>query len=283
MVIINQLTKTYGSYSLKLDMTLPEGCVTGLVGRNGAGKSTAIKAILGLIRPDAGAVSVFGKPTATLTAEDKEQIGVALSDSGFSSYLTINSIIVILRSMYRSFDEEWFRNACKAGNLPFDKQLKEFSTGMNARLRVLVACCHKAKLLIMDEPTAGLDVIARNEVLDLLREYLAEDASRSMLISSHISSDLEGLCDDIYMIHNGRVILHEDTDVITSDYALLKVPASMYAALDRQYLLSTREEPYGYACLTNQRRYYAENYPGIILETGNIDDLIIMMAKEGTI
>lgn len=280
MVVINQLKKTYDSFTLNLDLQLPEGRVTGLIGRNGAGKSTTIKAVLGLIRPDEGNVSVFGKNTDTLTAEDKEAIGVAFSNSGFSSYLSINDMIRILRRMYRSFDEAWFRNACINGNLPFDKRLKEFSTGMNARLKVLVACCHNAKLLILDEPTAGLDVVARNEILDLLRSYLAEDSTRSMLISSHISTDLEGLCDDLYMIHNGKLVFHEETDIISSEYALLKVPAVQLPNLDRQYILSTREESYGYVCLTNRRHYYSEIYPNMIIEPGSIDDLIIMMAKE---
>ena len=280
MIIINDLTKTYGDFKLNISMQLPEGRVTGLVGRNGAGKSTAIKSILGLIRPDSGSVEVFGKDSKELSKQDKENIGVAFSDSGFSSYLSINDIIPILRNMYSNFDEEWFKETCKKCNLPFDKQLREYSTGMNARLRVLVACSHNAKLLILDEPTAGLDVVARNEVLDLLREYLAKDSSRSMLISSHISSDLEGLCDDIYMINKGKIVMHEDTDAINLQYAVLKLSDASYEQIDKQYIISTRKEKFGYSCLTNQRQFYAENYPELVIETGSIDELIIMMSKE---
>ena len=280
MIIINDLTKTYGDFKLNISMQLPEGRVTGLVGRNGAGKSTAIKSILGLIRPDSGSVEVFGKDSKELSEQDKENIGVAFSDSGFSSYLSINDIIPILRNMYSNFDEEWFKETCKKCNLPFDKQLREYSTGMNARLRVLVACSHNAKLLILDEPTAGLDVVARNEVLDLLREYLAKDSSRSMLISSHISSDLEGLCDDIYMINKGKIVMHEDTDAINLQYAVLKLSDASYEQIDKQYIISTRKEKFGYSCLTNQRQFYAENYPELVIETGSIDELIIMMSKE---
>ena len=280
MVEINKLTKTYGDFRLSINFELPEGRVSGLVGRNGAGKSTAIKAILGLIKPDSGSIKIFSKEADNLIAEDKENIGVVFSDSGFSSYFTVKDIISVLRNMYKNFNEEWFKESCKKYELPYEKKLKEFSTGMNARLKVLIACSHKAKLLILDEPTAGLDVIARNEVLDLLREYLAEDPLRSILISSHISTDLEGLCDDIYMIHNGKIILHEDTDVITSEYALLKLTPSVYAGIDKQYILSSKEENFGWSCLTNQKQYYSENYPDVIIETGSIDDLIIMMAKE---
>ena len=148
---------------------------------------------------------------------------------------------------------------------------------MRAKLRVLVAISHKADLLIMDEPTAGLDVEARNEILDLLRQYLLEHEQCSILITSHISTDLEGLCDDIYLIHDGKIILHEDTDTILSNYAILKVDENTYRQIDKNYLLSTKRDSFGYTCFTSEKQYYAENYPGIVIENGNIDDLILMM------
>ena len=160
-----------------------------------------------------------------------------------------------------------------------NKQIKEFSTGMKAKLKVLVAISHNAKLLILDEPTAGLDVIARDELLEMLREFLEKDEERSILISSHISSDLESLCDDLYMIHDGKIILHEDTDVLLSDYALLKVDAEQYSKLDKQFILRSKKETYGYSCLTNQKQYYMENYPKIAIEKGTIDEVITMMIR----
>lgn len=129
----------------------------------------------------------------------------------------------------------------------------------------------------MDEPTVGLDVVARDEVLTMLREYMEKNENRSILISSHISSDLENLCDELYMIHNGKIILHEDTDVLLADYAVLKVSEDAYGKIDRQYILKTKNEPYGYSCLTNQKQFYLENYPNIAVENGRIDDLIVMM------
>ncbi len=148
---------------------------------------------------------------------------------------------------------------------------------MKAKLRVLVAMSHRASLLIMDEPTAGLDVEARNDILDLLREYLREDENRSILITSHISSDLEGICDDIYLIHNGKVVLHEDTDAVLSNYALLKMDEEAYSHLDKSYILKEKKDSFGYSCFTNEKQFYAENYPDIVIENGNIDDLILMM------
>lgn len=280
MILVKDLTKTYDSFQLNITMEIPAGRATGLVGRNGAGKSTAIKAMLGLIHPDRGEVYIMGKAADNLTAKDREMIGTAFSDSGFSSFLKLKDVVSILRSSYSNFDEKWFLDACRKARLPMDKKLKEFSTGMKARLRVLIACSHQAKLLILDEPTAGLDVIARNEVLDLLRKYLAEDSERTLLISSHISSDLEGLCDDIYMLHDGKTILHEDTDVIMGEYAVLKLTEHAYSEIDKQYIIKAKRENYGYSCLTNQRQFYAENYPDIIIESGSIDDLIVMMEKE---
>lgn len=131
----------------------------------------------------------------------------------------------------------------------------------------------------IDEPTAGLDVIARDELLEMLREFMEKDEERSILISSHISSDLETLCDDLYMIHEGKIILHEDTDILLSDYALLKVDNEQYDNLDKQFIIRSRKEAYGYSCLTNQKQYYMDNYPKIVIEKGTIDEVITMMIR----
>ena len=277
MVKVDNLVKKYGDFCLNISLEIPDGTATGIVGKNGAGKSTAIKAILGLIKPDEGHVTINGKETSKLSGAEKASLGVALSDSGFSSYLRVEDVIRILRKMYPTFDEEFFRNSCISQGLSFNKQIKDFSTGMRAKLRVLAAISHRAELLIMDEPTAGLDVEARNDILALLRQYLSDNDNCSILLTSHISSDLESLCDDIYLIHNGKIVLHEDTDTILSNYAILKVNEGAYEKLDKNYILSTKKEYFGYACFTNEKQYYVENYPGIVIENGRIDDLIIMM------
>lgn len=277
MVKVDKLVKNYGDFHLSVSLEIPDGTVTGIVGKNGAGKSTTIKAILGLIKPDEGRVTINGKEASRLSGAEKASIGVALSDSGFSSYLSVEDVICILRKMYPTFDEAFFRSSCASQGLAPGKKIRDFSTGMRAKLRVLVAMSHRAELLIMDEPTAGLDIEARNDILDLLRKYLADNDRRSILLTSHISSDLESLCDDIYLIHDGRIVLHEDTDTILSDYAILKVDEDTYEKLDRSYILSTRKEPFGYVCFTNEKQFYAENYPGVVIENGGIDDLILMM------
>lgn len=277
MLEINGLIKDYGDFKLNCSMEVQQGCITGLVGQNGAGKTTMFKAVLGLISYDSGEISVLGKSPLNLTAQDRQRMGAVLSNSGFSGYLKVKDTIPVLNAMYPDFEEKKFRNFCRRFSIPLDKMIKDFSTGMKAKLKVIVAVTHKAQFLILDEPTSGLDVVARRDLLSLLREYMVEDETRSILISSHISSDLEGLCDDIYMIHQGRIILHEDTDILINKYGLIKVDRNQFDRLDKEHILRVRRENYGYDCLTDQIQYYRENYPGVVVEQGNLDEVIAMM------
>ena len=199
-----------------------------------------------------------------------------MAESGFSTQLTISDIERILEKTYIHFEKEKFEQECKLLDLPKKKKLQEFSTGMKAKLKVLTAITHKARLLILDEPTLGLDIEARTEILDLLRDYLIEDENRSILITSHTSADLETLCDDIYLVHNGKLMLHEKIDVILEQYGILKVTKEQYETLDKEAILKIQKEAYGYACLTNDKNYYLENYPQIAVENGRIDALILM-------
>lgn len=278
MLKIEHLKKHYDNFSLDCSLELMSGCVTGLIGQNGAGKSTTFKAILGLISTDGGNITILGKDRKDFTAKDKEELGVVLSDSGFSGYLKIKDIIPILQNMYSKFDKSLFIEQVQKFQLPMNKQIKEFSTGMKAKLKVILAISHDSKLLILDEPTAGLDVIAREEILNLLRDYM-DTPGRSIVISSHISGDLEHFCDDVYMIHNGKIVLHEETDRILDEYGFIKVPEQEFAKLDKEYILRIKKENFGYSCLTDQKNYYLENYPGIVIEKGSVDEVITMMVK----
>ena len=231
------------------------------------------------MKPEGGTVRILGKDIRECSARDREELGVVLSDSGFSGYLTVRDIFSILSGLYSKFDKAFFQDQIRKSGLPDNKKIKEFSTGMKAKLKVITAISHRAGMLILDEPTAGLDVVARDEILELLRDYMEQQEDRAILISSHISGDLEGLCDDIYMIHEGRIILHEDTDVLLSDYALIKADDRQYAALDKRYILRSRKESFGYSCLTSQKQYYLENNPGLTIEKGTIDNVITMMIR----
>ena len=278
MLRLENVKKQYKEFVLDCSLEVKEGCITGLIGANGAGKSTAFKASLGLIRTDGGIVEVFGKPAGELLPGDKERLGVVLSDSGFSGYLTIRDVIFVLKSMYHKFDEKYFEAKCKKFRLPMNQKIKEFSTGMKRKLQVLAAISHDAELLILDEPTAGLDVLARDEMLTMLREYM-ETEGRAIIISSHISSDLEDFCDDIYMIDDGKIVMHEETDRLMNEYGLMKVSEEQYETLDKTYIIRRKKENFGYSCLTDEKQFYQENYPAIVMEKGSIDELIMMMIR----
>jgi len=279
MLTVKDLEKNYPGFRLSCSMDVKKGCITGLVGENGAGKSTLFKAVLKLIYPEKGQIRLFDKDLDDINEKDKQRIGVVLAETGFNNYLKVGDVPKILKQLYPAFDEERFMNGCRKFNLDPAKKIIELSTGMKAKLRVLTAITHQADFLILDEPTTGLDVMARDEVLEMLRDFMEEKEDRSILISSHISSDLENLCDDIYMIHKGNIILHEDTDILMDSYGILKVSVSEYEKLDKQYLLKRKKESFGYSCLTNQIRYYQENYPETVVEKAHIDDVIVFMAK----
>ena len=278
LVQLDRVMKKYGSFALELNMQIPENQIIGLIGANGAGKSTTFKLMIGLIRPDQGNAEVFGRNAAELGAEEKQKIGVVFSDSGFSEYLRVQQLIPVMKRFYPDFQEKEFCKRCERFKIPLNKQIKDFSTGMKAKLNVLLALSHDSSLLLLDEPTAGLDVVAREEILDLLREYM-EIPGRTIVISSHISGDLEHFCDDLYMIHEGKIVLHEETDRILEEYGFLKVSEQEYEVLDKEYLLRVRKESFGYSCLTDQKNYYLENYPGLVVEKGSVDEVISMLVK----
>lgn len=279
MLKIRDLQKKYVDFCLNCSLDVKKGHITGVIGQNGAGKSTLFKIILQLLSFEEGSIKIFEKNIFQFTTKDKEKIGVVFSDSGFSDYLTINDLLPILSTFYEKFDKNQFIDKVKAFDLPVHKKIKDFSTGMKAKLKVLIATSHDAQLLVLDEPTAGLDVIARDEVLGLLRDFMEEKEERAILISSHIASDLETLCDDIYMIHKGKMIVHEETDVLLSEYGLLKLTEDQFVHLDKKYVMCFKKEAYGYSCLTNKKDFYLENFQNISVEKGAIDEVITMMIR----
>lgn len=279
---LETIKKQYDGFTLDCSMELRPGYITGLIGPNGAGKTTIFKSILGLTSIDEGRIEILGKNHQELTEKDKELIGVSLAESGFSGYLTIMDLVTIMKNMYTTFDKKEFIERCRQGGLPLHKKIRDFSAGMKARLKVLAALSHQASLLILDEPTAGLDVIAREELLDYIRSYMQEE-ERSVLISSHISGDLERLCDDIYLIDRGHIVLHEETDILLDQYGLLKISGEQYEEMDKTHIIKRIKEDYGFRCLTDCKAFYTEKYPEIVIEKGNIDELITLMIRGGSI
>ena len=278
MLKVENVKKTYPGFELDCSLEVPDGTIVGLIGANGAGKSTLFKAVLGLIRTDGGQIEIFGQPAEKMPARVKNDIGVVFSGSGPIGYLDIKSYIPVFANLYSGFDRAKFERDCQRFDLPLKKSIKDFSTGMKKKLQLLLALSHDPRFLILDEPTAGLDVVARGEMLELLREYI-ENGNRSILISSHISTDLEGFCDDIYMIDHGKIVLHEDMDTLMDEYAVLKLTEEQYQNLDKEYILRYQKENYGYQCLTDQKQFYQENYPEMVLEKGGIDSVLYLMIR----
>ncbi|WP_192981207.1 ABC transporter ATP-binding protein [Marinilactibacillus psychrotolerans] len=277
MIVMENVVVDYTKFKLNCSLQVNKGMITGLVGENGAGKTTAFKALLGLIPVDSGTAKIDGISVDQLTSENKEKIGTVLSDSFFSPAFTIKDINRLLKNFYQEYDESYFLTKCQEFNLPLNQKIKEFSTGMQGKLKTLTALSHKAQILILDEPTSGLDVSARYEILDILQEYLDKYPESCVLISSHISTDLERICDDIYYLKQGKVLLHEDTDVLLDTYGILKVEETMTDKIDQSFLLYRKRTTYGYDYLTNQMSFYKENYPNLIIDKPSIDQILLMV------
>ena len=282
ILTIENISKYYGNKSnltkaiSNISMNVDKGEFIAIMGASGSGKTTLFKAILNLIHIDSGDIILLDKDYKEV---DKNKIGCTLANISLCEYLKLKDLIDVLKNTYKDFDVDSFLQKCNQYQFPLDKKINEFSTGMKAKLNVLIALSHHATFLILDEPTNGLDVLAREEIIDLIREFMEEDENRSVLISSHISSDLEGLCDDIYIIDDGKFIFHETTDCLLDQYGLLKLTEEQFNQVDPNYFIKTRKENYGYAVLTNQKQFYQENYPEIIIEKNNFDTLFSMMLR----
>lgn len=279
MIRIDQVKKDYGSFLLDLkDVSFPKGQITGLVGVNGSGKTTTFKLICGLVPPSEGEIFLEGQKTWPLPVALKQEIGVVFADSGFLSMMSAKDIAFVLKGFFKNFDQSYFDQLLQKLNLPSNKPLSQFSTGMQVRMKLVAALCHHPKLLILDEPTAGMDVIARHQVHELLQEYM-EEGDHTILISSHIASDLEAICDDFWMIHEGKMRLHESIDALQSDYGILSISPQQFKTLDRSGMVAYRPYPGGYQVLVKDRHFYQENNLDLTLSKGNLDDLILILER----
>lgn len=268
--------KHYPDFALDVTLTVPENTIVGLVGLNGSGKTTLFRLLTGLAKADAGSCRMLGQAADSLSVSMKEQIGVVLADTGFPAVFTPRDVKKVLAAFYTQFDPAYFDALVKRFAIPSDKAIETFSTGMKARMRVIAAISHRPKVLLLDEPTAGLDVVARNQILDLLREYM-ETPGCSILISSHIASDLENLCDSFRLISRGRILLAEDMDVLRDEYGYVKVPASQAATVDLKGVVCQKTNPDGsIEALVSDRQYYQDNYPRLLVERGGVDEALLL-------
>ena len=270
---IRGLTKRRGDFALQgLDLTLPAGCIMGLIGENGAGKSTAIRLILNGLRRDGGTIAVYGKDNRALTALEREDIGVVLDEVGLPEYMNAQQIGCMMAGIFTRWQPEAYAGYLRRLALPEDKPFKDFSRGMRMRLGLAAALSHQPKLLLLDEATSGLDPVVRDDILTILSDF-TRDEEHAVLISSHIVSDLEKICDYIAFLHRGRLLLCEEKDRLTEEYGILRGTTE---GIEPAAVCGQRATPYGTEYLLRRDAVPA----GMALGQVNIEDLFVFMAKE---
>ena len=273
------LVKEYPGFRLGgLDLALPSGSIMGLVGENGAGKSTTIKLIMNAIKRDAGSVSVLGVDNQSRAFSDiKEDIGVVLDEAYYPEVLNSRDVGCVMAKTYRHWEPDTYENYLQRFGLPQDKAFRDYSRGMKMKLAIAVALSHQAKLLILDEATSGLDPMVRDEILDIFNEYTRQE-DRSILLSSHIVSDLEKICDYIAFLHKGQLLLCEEKDRLLEEYALVRLSRERLADLPEDSVVGVESDPYGVRALV-RRDMVPHDLP---LEHTNLEDIILFLAKGGT-
>lgn len=273
---IKGLEKRYDGFQLgSFDLTLPSGCIMGLVGENGAGKSTTIKLIMNAIGRDAGEISVLGVDNRSAGFRDvKEDIGVVLDEAYFPEVMSARNVGKVMALTYKNWDAAAFEGYLKKFSLAPDKIFKDYSRGMRMKLAIAAALSHGAKLLILDEATSGLDPMARDELLDIFNDF-TRDENCSILLSSHIVSDLEKICDYIAFLHRGRLVLCEEKDRLLEEYALVRLPEERLSELSEESIISRRASSYGTEALVLRGGIPA----AIPTEHTSLEDIILFMAK----
>lgn len=273
---IRNLTKSYGDFTLDhLTLTLPSGCIMGLVGENGAGKSTTIKLILDMIRRDSGTVTILGRDNQDHIELTKEDVGVVLDEIGIAGCLTAAQVGKIMSSTFRNWNDSTYRTYLKKMSIPEKKPFKDFSRGMKMKLGIAVAMSHNPKLLILDEATNGLDPVVRDEVVDMFCEF-TRDENHSILISSHIVSDLEKICDYIAFMHKGKLLLCEEKDVLREEYGIIHCTAGQIQEIEPSMIKGKKESPYGVEAIVRRDAVPA----GISISPVSIEELFVFMVKE---
>ena len=272
---LTNVNKSYPGFQLHdLSLKLPAGCILGLVGENGAGKSTTIKLILDMIRRDSGEIQVLGRDNRTDFSRTKEELGVVLEEAYFPAGITSRQVNAVMKNAYRRWKDERFFEYIRRFSLPENKSFKDFSRGLKMKLAIAVALSHQARLLILDEATSGLDPMVRDEIVDLFYEYTREE-DHSILVSSHIISDLEKLCDYIAFLHKGRLLFCEEKDRLKEHFGLLRGPRSLLDSLPPAAVRGIRQSDYAVEALVERCRVPASLH----LDTPTVEEIILLLAK----
>lgn len=273
---IKNLTKSFPDFSLDhLSLTLPSGCVMGLIGENGAGKSTTIRLILGMLHQDAGTITILGRDNHENIRLTKEEVGVVLDEVGLPECLNTRQVGKVMAGTFRNWNQQEYDRILEKFNLPQGKPFKIFSRGMKMKLGIAVAMSHGAKLLLLDEPTGGLDPVVRDEVVEMFSDF-TRDENHSILISSHIVSDLEKLCDYIAFLHKGKLLLCEEKDQLLAEYGMLHCAAHQLEAIDPDAVIYRKSSPYGVQAIVKRQAVP----DGLPLSPISIEELFVFMVKE---
>ena len=272
---IKNLTKTYPGFTLDhLNLALPSGCILGLIGENGAGKSTTIKLILDMIHKDSGSITILGKDNTDNIHLTKEDIGVVLDEVGIPECLTVEQVGKVMRCTFRNWDDAEYARLVQKLSLPENKQFKDFSRGMKMKLGIAIALSHRSKLLILDEATSGLDPVVRDEVVEMFSDF-TRDEKHSILISSHIVSDLEKLCDYVAFLHKGKLLLCEEKDRLLAEYGLIHCTLQQLQALPQGAVMRQKVNPYGVEAMVLRSAVPAD----IAVSPISIEELFVFMVK----
>ena len=276
---LKNVSKSYKGFTLKnISFNVPQGSIVGLIGENGAGKTTTIKSILNITNAE-GSVTIFGKDSKKAEKEIKNEIGVVLDDSFLSDYLTAKHVNSIMKDVYKTWNEGKYINLLKQFDLPKDKLIKDFSSGMKMKLKIATAIAHNPKILILDEPTSGLDPVVRNEILDIFRKYIEEDETRSILLSTHITSDLEHISDYIVFIEKGKMVFDLPTNELLENYGIIKCSKEDFSRLDEKDYIKYKKEKYQYEVLTSNKDTIRRKYNITTIDKPSIEDIMLFYIK----
>lgn len=281
---VSNLTKRYDSFTLDhVSFSLPAGSIMGFIGENGAGKTTTLRGILGLIQKEEGSVRLFGKEYTKATEQElKEQIGVVFDECRFSDILSAAHVEKIMASTYKNWDKDLYSHYLSTFSLPEKQMIKEYSRGMKMKLSIAAALSHHPRLLLLDEPTSGLDPVIRNEILDVFLDYI-QDERNSILLSSHITGDLEKIADYITFIHEGKLIFSEEKDLLLEKYGVVKCSRQDFAALEKSLICGFRNTDFSCEVLVSDREKAARLYPGLLIEPATLENIMLYYGKEASL
>ena len=279
IIELNQVSKKYPTFQLaNIDFSVPAGSIVGLLGENGAAKTTLLKLILSLLQKDSGTIQIFDHDISEEKNLPKEKIGVVLDNSFFSETLNAHQIESILKELYqKNWDTKLYHQYLQRFQIPEKQKIKTFSKGMKKKLEIATALAHHPNLLILDEATSGLDPVVRSEILDIFQEFIANEEN-SILISTHITSDLEHIADYIAVLHKGKMLLKEEKDTLQENYGILKCSAEDFEKIKKEKsILRYRKMPYSYEVLVNDKKMWKRKE--YVVDKPSLDDLMVMMIK----